>query len=80
MREFDFEIAFSKPEEDQTIWQVPLEPLVVEGGKKSIKHGVLLTDREDTLEIQDVKNATYKLNAETCGVCECSLSLLPSPA
>lgn len=60
--------ADATPEEDQTIWQVPLEPLVVEGGKKSIKHGVLLTDREDTLEIQDVKNATYKLNAETCGV------------
>ena len=49
---------------------MPLEPLVVEGGKKSIKHGVLLTDREDTFEIDDVKNSTYKLNAETCGVCE----------
>jgi aminopeptidase 2 len=47
-----------------------LQPLVVEGGNKSIKHGVLLTDREDTFEIENVEKATYKLNAETCGVCE----------
>ena len=59
-----------QPEEDQTIWQIPLEPLVVSNGDKQIKHGVVLTDREDTFEINDVKNSTYKLNAETCGVCE----------
>ncbi|GAA5943340.1 hypothetical protein JCM1841_004805 [Sporobolomyces salmonicolor] len=56
------------PEEDQTIWHVPLEPLVVDGGKKAVQHGVVLTERESTLDIKDVKNTTYKLNAETCGV------------
>ncbi|GAA5938456.1 M1 family metallopeptidase [Sporobolomyces koalae] len=60
--------ADATPEEDETIWQIPLEPLIVESGRKDVKHGVLLTDREDTFEIADVKNATYKLNAETCGV------------
>ncbi|CEQ41474.1 SPOSA6832_03182 [Sporobolomyces salmonicolor] len=54
------------PEEDQTIWHVPLEPLVVDGGKKAVQHGVVLTERESTLDIKDVKNTTYKLNAETC--------------
>ena len=50
---------------------------MVSNGDKQIKHGVVLTDREDTFEIKDVKNSTYKLNAETCGVCE-SQSLSPT--
>ncbi|GAA6058627.1 hypothetical protein JCM10212_004038 [Sporobolomyces blumeae] len=60
--------ADATPEEDETIWHVPIEPLVVSNGKKEIKRGVVLTERESTFDIDDVKNATYKINAETCGV------------
>lgn len=57
------------PEEDQTIWHVPLQLLVVEkDGKKEIKSDIVLTERSTEIEITDVKNTTYKLNANTCGV------------
>jgi len=58
-----------KPEEDETLWWIPLELKTVdESGKASIDHKVFLTDREMTIDIKNVKNATFKINAETAGV------------
>ncbi|GAA5967480.1 hypothetical protein JCM11641_000560 [Rhodosporidiobolus odoratus] len=57
------------PEEDQTVWHIPLQLLVVDkDGKKTVKSDLVLTEKETAIDIPDVKNATYKLNAETCGV------------
>lgn len=61
---------FRQPEEDQTIWHIPLELKTVKAGKSHIDHSNLLLTRDVTLPIADVKSAIYKLNAETCGVCE----------
>jgi len=58
-----------KAEEDNTLWWIPLEfKTVDDSGKASIDHKVFLTEREIKLPIKNVKNATYKLNAETAGV------------
>jgi aminopeptidase 2 len=61
-----------QPEEDQTLWHVPLQLLVVDSktGKSKVHSELVLSERETTIEIEDVANTTYKLNAETCGVCE----------
>lgn len=59
-----------QPEEDETIWHIPLELKTVKSGKSHIDHSNLLITRDVTLPLADVKNAVYKLNAETCGVCE----------
>lgn len=40
-------------------------------GKSVIDHSATLTTRETVLPLKDVVNSTYKLNAKTCGVCEC---------
>ncbi|GAA6002057.1 hypothetical protein JCM10207_003055 [Rhodosporidiobolus poonsookiae] len=57
------------PEEDQTIWHVPLQLLVVgKDGKKEVKSDLVLTRKEMTIDLPGVEGATYKLNAETCGV------------
>lgn len=67
-----FATADPSPEEDETIWHVPLELLAVKSGKAEIDHDAVLKDREATIPLKDVKNVTYKLNAETCGVCKSS--------
>ncbi|BGP38710.1 Aminopeptidase 2 mitochondrial [Rhodotorula kratochvilovae] len=58
------------PEEDQTIWQVPLQLLVVDSktGEKKVHSDLVLTERETTIDLPEVEGKTYKLNAETCGV------------
>ncbi|BGO90211.1 hypothetical protein NBRC10512_002414 [Rhodotorula toruloides] len=62
--------ADATPEEDETIWQVPLQILVVDSktGEKKVHSDVVLTQREQEIELPNVANTTYKLNAETCGV------------
>lgn len=64
-----------QPEEDKTIWQVPLQLLVVDSktGDKKVHSDIVLTEREMTIDLPNVKGVTYKLNAETCGVCASSL-------
>jgi aminopeptidase 2 len=58
-----------QPEEDQTIWHIPLQLLVVSAdGKKTIKSDLVLTERSTEISIPDIKSTTYKLNANTCGV------------
>ncbi|GAA6024593.1 hypothetical protein JCM8202_005070 [Rhodotorula sphaerocarpa] len=58
------------PEEDQTLWYVPLQLLVVDSkpGKSKVHAELVLSERETTINIPDVANTVYKLNAETCGV------------
>ncbi|KWU42560.1 putative AAP1-alanine/arginine aminopeptidase [Rhodotorula sp. JG-1b] len=65
-----FATADATPEEDQTLWHVPLQLLVVDlkTGKSKVHSELVLSERETTIEIEDVANTTYKLNAETCGV------------
>ncbi|GJN87500.1 hypothetical protein Rhopal_000449-T1 [Rhodotorula paludigena] len=60
----------AKPEEDTTLWQVPLQLLVVDNktGEKKVHSDLVLKDRETTIELPQVDGLTYKLNAETCGV------------
>lgn len=60
--------SFLQPEEDATIWQIPLEILTVPNGTPVIDHETLLSTREQIIPMKDVKNHVYKLNAETCGV------------
>lgn len=56
-----------KPEEDETLWYVPLElKTVASDGKASVNHKAILHDREATFDIGDAK--AFKLNAETVGV------------
>ncbi|GAA5943215.1 hypothetical protein JCM10213_006247, partial [Rhodosporidiobolus nylandii] len=56
------------PEEDQTVWQVPLQLLVVKDGKTTVMSDLVLGEKEMSIDLPDVANLTYKLNAETCGV------------
>lgn len=56
-----------KPEEDETLWYVPLELKTVgSNGKASVNHKAILHDREATFDVGDAK--AFKLNAETVGV------------
>ncbi|KDE03697.1 hypothetical protein MVLG_05828 [Microbotryum lychnidis-dioicae p1A1 Lamole] len=57
-----------KAEEDEVLWHIPLQLLVVRDGKTAINHDLLLTKHEMTIPLQDVANTTYKLNTSTCGV------------
>jgi hypothetical protein len=58
-----------QPEEDQTVWYIPLELKVVDkDGKVKIDHKAILDSRETIIPLPDVANTTYKLNAETAGV------------
>lgn len=58
-----------KPEEDETIWWVPLElKTVSKDGKSQIDSKAYLESREATFPLENASSAIYKLNAETCGV------------
>ncbi|KZO98208.1 hypothetical protein CALVIDRAFT_526106 [Calocera viscosa TUFC12733] len=58
-----------KPEEDETIWHVPLNIQTVDSGRLvSVDRGALLKEKEATVEIQAVGRSLYKLNADTTGV------------
>ncbi|KAH9466837.1 hypothetical protein MJO28_000551 [Puccinia striiformis f. sp. tritici] len=57
------------PEEDETLWFVPLEIKVVDqSGKVTVKHDALDCQREAKVAIPSAQSTTYKLNADTCGV------------
>jgi aminopeptidase 2 len=59
------------PEEDETLWYVPLELKIVDkSGKATTDHKAILESRQTTLKLDAVAHATYKLNAETSGVCK----------
>ncbi|KAH8927481.1 hypothetical protein BT69DRAFT_1330390 [Atractiella rhizophila] len=60
------------PEEDETIWQVPLFLKTVDAdGKVSVDSKLLLDSREKIIPLKDVKNLTYKLNADTTAFTVC---------
>lgn len=56
----------TKPEEDHTLWFVPLAIKTVNlDGSSSVQHQAILQDREATFKIG--KSRAFKLNAETIG-------------
>ncbi|CAH7667912.1 hypothetical protein BY996DRAFT_4583678 [Phakopsora pachyrhizi] len=58
-----------KPEEDGTLWFVPLEIKVVDAdGHTKVHHDVLDSERETFVKLRDPQSLNYKLNADTCGV------------
>jgi len=58
-----------KPEEDETLWFVPLEIKVVDNsGTVTVKHDALDCQREAKVALPSPQSVTYKLNADTCGV------------
>ncbi|EJU01765.1 puromycin-sensitive aminopeptidase [Dacryopinax primogenitus] len=57
-----------KPEEDETLWHVPLNILTVGAGKAVVDSKAVLTAKEATFDIPNVGNSLYKLNAGTTGV------------
>lgn len=63
-----------QPEEDETLWHVPLEIKLVADGKATVTHD-MLTTRETIIPLKDVSNAVYKLNSETAGVCELMMGI-----
>jgi aminopeptidase 2 len=62
---------FKKDEEDSTIWQVPLFWLTVDGGKPLVDREAFLTKREAFFPLPGIKDAVFKINSGTYGVCEC---------
>jgi aminopeptidase 2 len=53
------------------LWFVPLEIKVVDGsGTTTVKHDALDCQREAKIALPNPQSTTYKLNADTCGVCE----------
>lgn len=57
------------PEEDQTLWFVPLEIKVVDdSGQVTVKHDALDCKREVKVSLPNPHSTTYKLNGDTCGV------------
>lgn len=61
-----------KPEENKTLWYVPLELKTAVDGKVSIDHKAILSDREITIDLKGAQS--FKLNAETVGVYRVSYS------
>ncbi len=55
-----------KPEEDETIWNVPLEIKTVKDGKVAVDHKAVLSEREMTYDLKGAQG--FKLNANTTGV------------
>lgn len=54
-----------KPEEDETIWHIPL---MVKKADGSIDRDQFLTERESKVALPNAKNSVWKLNAGTIGV------------
>ncbi|OWZ56597.1 aminopeptidase 2 [Cryptococcus neoformans] len=55
-----------KPEEDETLWYVPLEIATLDNGKVSVDHSAILQDRSSTFTVANPD--AFKLNASTIGV------------
>jgi len=63
-----------KPEEDETIWYVPLEVKTISSsGESTVDHKAVLNERSSTLDLGDASES-FKLNAETVGVYRVSYS------
>ena len=62
-----------KPEENETLWYVPLELKTAVDGNVSVDHKAILSERSKTIDLKGA--SAFKLNAETVGVCE---SFLPA--
>ncbi len=59
------------PEEDETIWHVPLFLKTIDAnGKVTVDWKLILSEREMFVPIPNVKEVNYKLNADSAGVCE----------
>lgn len=56
----------AKPEEDETLWYVPLEIKSFTGEKATIDHSAVLDERAKVFDVGSVED--YKLNADTVGV------------
>ena len=58
------------PEEDQTLWHVPLmlKTVGADGKVSTDKDAFLKSERETRIPLQNAQQANYKLNAETIGV------------
>ncbi|GAA95801.1 uncharacterized protein L969DRAFT_94837 [Mixia osmundae IAM 14324] len=57
------------PEEDETIWYVPLMLKTMGASSKpTVDNKAILDKRELSIKIDNVTNASFKLNAETAGV------------
>jgi len=61
-----------KPEEDETLWWVPLEIRAMKSGKPSVDHKAILHDRSMTYDLGGADS--FKLNAQTVGVYRVSYS------
>lgn len=60
-----------KPEEDETLWYIPLELKTVDNGKDGVSntdHSHSFETRETFVPLPNAKTANYKLNAETVGL------------
>jgi aminopeptidase 2 len=63
-----------KPEEDETLWYVPLEVKTISAsGQSAIDHKAILQERSTTLDLGSGADS-FKLNAETVGVYRVSYS------
>ncbi|ORX33751.1 leucyl aminopeptidase [Kockovaella imperatae] len=56
----------AKPEEDETLWWVPLEVKTLSGGKSSVDHKAIMHERSTTYDVGSAED--FKLNADTIGV------------
>ncbi|CED82191.1 Puromycin-sensitive aminopeptidase and related aminopeptidases [Phaffia rhodozyma] len=54
-----------QPEEDETIWHIPLRLILIKDGKAEIKKDLVLSEREITIDLEGA--TVYKLNADTTG-------------
>ncbi len=61
-----------KPEEDETLWWVPLEIKTIKSGEVSVDHKASLQDRSMTYDLGNADS--FKLNADTIGVYRVSYS------
>lgn len=68
----------SQPEEDETIWHVPMQLLLVDkDGKTSVDGTVFLKERDSSFPIAGGgKKGSYKINAGATGVCECLIEFV----
>jgi len=66
-----------KPEEDETLWQIPLNIQTVRSdGQVMLDNKTVLKEKVARIEIPNVKTSLYKLNAGTTGFCKSLLGVL----
>ncbi|KDN42604.1 putative AAP1-alanine/arginine aminopeptidase [Tilletiaria anomala UBC 951] len=60
----------AKPEEDETLWYVPLELKTIGAdGRTQVDSSIVLNEqRETSIPLQNVQGSVWKLNADTVGV------------